>query len=346
MNIALSKFRKRFRRTLRLTLAWVLIAGFTAMFEFLALSAQGVERPFPTILEQHTLRALIGGLVIGGLYVFTLHDMLRKWPLLRALLLMTALLGTGTVLVVGLQARSFAALADWQVLGAFMHWSALLGGSIVMFRLNDRFGGGDPDYLLDRWRKPRQQLRIFMFLDMRSSTSIAETLGDVRYFQLLNDIYADITDPVVYSEGDIYQYVGDEISVSWKLERGARNERCIRCYFAIREKLLSRAAHYTTKYGIAPVFKAGLHFGPVTSGQVGLVKRQTIFSGDVVNTAAHIQASCNALGVDILVSKDLLDVLVLSPSKYKVRPMGSIPLKGKRNAMELFTLSLPSTDRD
>jgi class 3 adenylate cyclase len=104
---------------------------------------------------------------------------------------------------------------------------------------------------------------------------------------------------VVYSEGEIYQYVGDEISISWKLERGARNERCIRCFFAIRTEASVPAPHTTPwQYGTAPVFKAGMHFGPVTRGQVGLVKRQTIFSGDVVNTAAHIQSSCNALGVD------------------------------------------------
>lgn len=340
MGITLSKVNKRTRRTLRLTAVWLLIASFTALFEYSALIGQGVFRPFPDILQEHALHALIGGLVIGGLYVFFLHDTLRKWPLLRALALVFALLLIGTAIITAIRSDDRHAVLSWAFFGRYLHWSALLGGSIIMFRLNDRFGGGDTDYLLDRWRKPRQELRIFMFLDMRSSTSIAESIGDTRYFQLLNDIYADITDPVVYSEGEIYQYVGDEISVSWKLERGARNERCIRCFFAIREKLNMRNAYYSGKYGTAPVFKAGLHFGPVTRGQVGLVKRQTIFSGDVVNTAAHIQASCNALGVDNLVSKDLLDVLVLSPAKYDVKAMGSIPLKGKRNAMELFTLDL------
>ncbi|MBK7288336.1 MAG: hypothetical protein IPI95_15330 [Flavobacteriales bacterium] len=59
-----------------------------------------------------------------------------------------------------------------------------------------------------------------------------------------------------------------------------------------------------------------------------------------MNTTAHIQASCNVMGVDNLVSKELLDVLSLRSLPYTVTPIGSIPLKGKRNAVELYTLSL------
>ena len=343
MVTTLSKFSKQARRTLRLTAAWLIVSLFTAWSEQLALERHAIFEPWTDLLAEHALRALFGGLVIGGIYVFVLHDTMRKWPLLRSLAVAGALLLIGLAAIWSIRFGLPSTWANWDFAGQYTHWFLLLSGSILMLRLNDRFGDGDMDYLLDRWRRPRQELRIFMFLDMRSSTSIAETIGDTRYFQLLNDLYADITDPVVYSEGEIYQYVGDEISISWKLERGTRNERCIRCFFAIRQKLTARAAYYTGQYGTAPVFKAGMHFGPVTRGQVGLVKRQTIFSGDVVNTAAHIQSSCNALGVDNLVSKDLLDVLALSPAKYTIKPMGPIPLKGERNAMELSTLALPKS---
>ncbi len=35
-----------------------------------------------------------------------------------------------------------------------------------------------------------------MFLDIRSSTAIAEDLGHLRYFELLNDFFKDIADPI------------------------------------------------------------------------------------------------------------------------------------------------------
>lgn len=345
MDITLRKFRKRGRRTLRLTAAWIAVAALAAFLEYLVLAGHGVPVALLPLLARYTWHALLGGLFIGSAYVFLLHDFLRPWTLLRVLLLTTALTAAAVALPFLLHPGEASAWLWRPAAARFLAWALLIDCTIAMLRLYDRAGGPGPDPLLDRWRKPRQELRIFMFLDMRSSTSIAENLGDARYFQLLHEIYADVADPVVYSEGDIYQYVGDEISISWKPERGARNERCIRCFFAIQDKLRARAAHYRNTYGTAPEFKAGLHFGPVTTGQVGLVKRQTIFSGDVVNTTSHIQAMCNNLGVDILVSKDLLDVLFLPPAKYPVRPMGSIPLKGKRKAVELFTLARPGEDQ-
>ncbi|MEO8587887.1 MAG: adenylate/guanylate cyclase domain-containing protein, partial [Flavobacteriales bacterium] len=161
--------------------------------------------------------------------------------------------------------------------------------------------------------------------------------GHVKYFQLLNELYADITDPIVYSRGEIYQYVGDEISVSWPLRRGVGRLRCIRCFLDIRAKLQRRAKHYEQRYGLLPAFKAGFHYGQVTTGEVGLVKKERIFSGDVVNTAARIQNSCNAHGVDNLMSRELLDLL-RPQAKFAVREIGSIALKGKRHTTSLWTI--------
>ncbi|MEO8733295.1 MAG: adenylate/guanylate cyclase domain-containing protein [Flavobacteriales bacterium] len=334
----LSRSGRRLRRTLRVTLAWVALAAFTTVHETGMLAAHGLAADLGDTLLRHVLKAVAGGVVIGGSYIFFLHDRLRNVRLLPAYGIVVAFIAAGITVFAGTQGFGPGSLMDAGV--HFLDLALLMGGTMVMLRINDQYGGGNALHLLGRFIKPRQQLRIFMFLDMRSSTSVAERIGDTRYFRLLNDLFNDITDPVVYSEGEIYQYVGDEISVSWGLERGVRNDRCIRCFFAIRAKLHQRSAHYQKHYGIEPVFKAGFHVGRVTTGEVGVLKRQTIFSGDVVNTAAHIQASCNALGVDNLMSKDLYDVLSLRPDRFMVRPMGSIPLKGKRTALELFTISL------
>lgn len=90
-----------------------------------------------------------------------------------------------------------------------------------------------------------------MFLDMRSSTAIAEKLGHVRYFELLNEVYADITDPLVYTGAKCIS-TGDEVSVSWPLRKGLKDHRCIRC-FGIQSKLAERAEHYRQRWSGAPV---------------------------------------------------------------------------------------------
>ena len=87
-----------------------------------------------------------------------------------------------------------------------------------------------------------------------------------------------------------------------------------------------------------PEFKAGLHYGHVMAGEVGVVKRDIAFSGDVLNTTARIQEKCNEFGVDILLSKNLLDKLTLPINLFKPKNMGSLLLRGKQEELTLFTL--------
>ena len=50
-----------------------------------------------------------------------------------------------------------------------------------------------------------------MFLDMKSSTTIAEKIGNTQYFNLISEVFGDITDPILETDGELYQYVGDDI---------------------------------------------------------------------------------------------------------------------------------------
>ena len=61
--------------------------------------------------------------------------------------------------------------------------------------------------------KPKDEKRIFMFLDLKSSTTIAEEIGHRRYFEFISDFIADVTTPILNNHGEIYQYVGDEIVI-------------------------------------------------------------------------------------------------------------------------------------
>ncbi|MBK8532380.1 MAG: adenylate/guanylate cyclase domain-containing protein [Flavobacteriales bacterium] len=348
---ALARTRLRTQRVLRITLIWVIITLIAALFDHNSLLRHGLESNFEDRLDERFLRTLFAGVLGGGFYIFVLRDRWRQLPFTGATLRMASLMVVVVVLLVGVVPAGLkpdptfweactSRLFNMGALGTYLYWSLLMGGTMLMVRLNDQYGNGSGNYLTGFYHRPRQEMRIFMFLDMRSSTAIAEKLGHVKYFQLLNELYADITDPILYSRGEIYQYVGDEISVSWSLRRGVGRQRCIRCFLDIRSKLQGRVRHYESRYGLVPVFKAGFHYGPVTTGEVGLVKKERIYTGDVVNTAAHIQNACNEYGVDNLISQDLMDVLHL-PEQFVVREIGSVELKGKRNTYRLWSLVPP-----
>jgi adenylate cyclase len=177
-----------------------------------------------------------------------------------------------------------------------------------------------------------------MFLDLRSSTSIAEKLGEGHYFNFLKDVFLHATPSILNSKGEIYQYVGDEIVISWKTYKGTENANCIQCFFNIQNSLNERSDYYNEKYGVVPEFKAGLHYGYVMAGEIGVVKREIAFFGDVLNTKSRIQSKCNELGVSILLSEFLLDKLNLSPGIFTPKLMGDIVLRGKEQSLSLYTL--------
>ncbi len=50
-----------------------------------------------------------------------------------------------------------------------------------------------------------------MFLDIKSSTTIAEQLGLENYYSLLNYFFHEISELVRSTKAEIYQYIGDEV---------------------------------------------------------------------------------------------------------------------------------------
>jgi len=194
------------------------------------------------------------------------------------------------------------------------------------------------NFFTGKYHTPVEEERIYMFLDMKSSTTIAESLGHVKYFEMLREYYFDLSDPIVKHSGEIYQYVGDEIIVSWKLKSGLENNNCIQCFFAMKAAIKKQTKRYIEKFGVLPEFKAGFHLGKVTTGEIGVIKKDIIFTGDVLNTTARIQGLCNTYKVDILISDDLRKKLTLN-SQFKIKTLGENELRGRDEKIELFTIN-------
>ena len=57
----------------------------------------------------------------------------------------------------------------------------------------------------------------------------------------------------------------------------------------MRKTIKRNSAEYLKKYELVPEFKAGVHYGTVTAGEIGIIKRDITFSGDVLNTAAALR---------------------------------------------------------
>ncbi|MBT8386226.1 MAG: adenylate/guanylate cyclase domain-containing protein [Ignavibacteria bacterium] len=229
-------------------------------------------------------------------------------------------------------------------IGNFAFWSVILYIAATLFtalffsEINQYLGDGVLlNFLFGKYHRPKEETRIFMFLDIKSSTTIAEELGHQKYFELLKAYYADMTLPILESHGQIYQYVGDEIVVSWTKKDGMYKNNCIRCFSEIQAAIARRSGFYNKTFGRVPEFKAGYHIGEVTTGEIGVIKKDIIYTGDVLNTTARIQAECNTHSALALISGELLGNLQKEQA-VSFRKIGEMTLRGKTEAISMYSI--------
>lgn len=193
------------------------------------------------------------------------------------------------------------------------------------------------NYLTGRYHRPRKGERIFLFLDMIGSTPIAEQLGDLNYHGFLNRFFVDVSGPVFECGGAVHQYIGDQMIASWSLQRGLKAGQCLRAVIEAQERLEENSDAYERDFGFRPKFRAGLHLGDVVRGEMGEVKREIVFVGDVMNTTARIENACKDLNHPILISENLMEAIQL-PEGIVAEDIGDVALRGKEVPTGLFAI--------
>jgi adenylate cyclase len=194
------------------------------------------------------------------------------------------------------------------------------------------------NFIFGRYYAPRLESRVFLLIDMEGSTGLAERLGPLAFHRLVNRFVDDLTQPIVAARGEIHRYIGDELIATWKLKEGIADGRCVRACFAAIDQLARRAPDYRREFGAAITVRAGLHCGPVVTGEMGTVRKEIVFLGDTVNTAARIQELCRETGDRVLASADLIDRLEL-PLGIGKRSLGDLRLRGKGADLALYALT-------
>jgi adenylate cyclase len=193
------------------------------------------------------------------------------------------------------------------------------------------------DVLLGKYRHPKVEKRIVMFIDLKDSTPIAEKLGNIDYFKFIRQFIELVSTALIQYHGRIYQYVGDEVVVSWPYNpKNAR--RCINSLIETRKLIQQKGENFRRRYDIVPEFRVGIHIGDVTIGEIGIIKKDLAMSGDTMNTTARIRSICSELNHKFIVSKEVIESLDLK--EWQSESLGPIDLKGKNESVELFALKI------
>ncbi len=293
------------------------------------------------------------GLVFGllELFLFPKYERrFRQWSFTKMLVL-KVLLYTAAIYLVsisltvildlagGLEVSKLLAFLTSPTQLVLVVYTLVIYSLLVLFlQINRLMGEGTLwKFIQGKYHKPREEERIFMFLDMRSSTTIAEKLGHERFYALLNELFHEISQPVLQTKAEIYQYVGDEVVLTWEVEQGLKDSNCLNAFFLFQENLLRNSENYLKDFGVKPEFKAGLHFGKVISAQIGDLKREIVYNGDVLNTAARIQNECNKFERSFLVSGILMHQLEQKKG-FRWERMDTVILRGKEKEVDIFSV--------
>jgi len=294
------------------------------------------------------------GLSFGLLELFLpkkLAHRLRKLPFMMLILakasiytllvvIVTSIIGFISGLIMGLKIEQFwqsffsiqqlitisMTLICYTIIIFFLQISRIMGTGVLL------------KFLSGKYHKPVEEERVFMFLDIKSSTSMAEKLGHKKFYGLLNSFFGLITEPVLLTRAEIYQYVGDEIVFTWTTEHGFRNANCLKIFYLIKDAVEKNREEFISEFGIIPEFKAGIHYGTVIVGLIGDLKREFVFNGDVLNTTARIQGLCNQYKQELLISRKLL-TKVKFPEDLEQEYLGKVQLKGKESEIHLYGIN-------
>ena len=298
-----------------------------------------------------TVAAVSAGIIFGSISYLLENKLFRKLPFGLISLIGTVAYLISIVFVLLLTMRAFMKILDipfsrdiardflLSVNGImFISYCFIMGFFVDMFKeINKKFGPGN---LLRMMRgdfyHPKEDERIVMFLDLRSSTQYAEELGHIKFSRLIQDCFTELS-VVSQFKAQIYQYVGDEVVLTWSMKDGLENGNCLRAFFAFLHQFSIRSEYYLKEYGFIPEFKAGINAGKITVAEVGEIKREIAYHGDVLNTASRIQGKCNELGENILVTSEVID-LMKGSNPYHEKEVGTVSLRGKSSDLMVYSI--------
>lgn len=346
-----------FQQVITIAIIWTLVDF--SRFLTLIYTEDASKYPYvthaPGLIRARILVMLGFSLVMGWLLVFPLKETFRRRPLWLGILVKSLVITIVSAITMVVQfyviyltvyrvpfSESTHRLVDFatHTLWVYHNLSSRFMITVVTLfalEINEKYSPGVfAEIFFGKYLRPKEQLRIIAFIDLKNSTPTAEALGHEKYFYFIRDFIHHISSALLLYDGLIYQYIGDEIVASWLLTKKNR-EKSIKAIETAQRIIIDENGYYKRRYGIVPEFRVGLHCGLVMVGEIGLVKKDIAISGDAMNTTARIRSLASEVNKDILASDVFVEEMGIN--KGIARPVGSFELKGKERAMEVYSLN-------
>ena len=346
--------KKQIFRILTLALMWfIAIIAFDVVLNIKVFQSGDwlpyFEYTFKTVLPIIIFYCLL----ISISEVYFLSSMLRDYPfavvvLFKAVLQFAViyaihLIGTYVITEIMPLSSNAAVKAHYAYLGASLNGFYIAYFFVVSFhfslyaQISRKFGSTNLyDIIMGTYFRPKEAQRIFMFLDLNQSTTIAEEIGHLKYSRLLQECFIKLTHHIENYDAEVYQYVGDEAVLTWQVSDEKAAKKCLDLYLNFRDTLINSTTEFEKEFGLVPKFITGISFGTLAVAEVGDYKRDIAYHGTVLNTGARLCQLCKEIHEDILFSSEFQ--ALLKTNGHLLDYVGDYMLTGRRTNEKVYRL--------
>lgn len=177
-----------------------------------------------------------------------------------------------------------------------------------------------------------------LFSDIRSFTTLSESMTPQELIKLLNRYFTPMTNAVLQNGGMLDKYIGDAVMAFFNAPVDIKNHADASCRCALEMiEALEKLNKELAKEKIAPIhIGIGINTAEVVVGNMGSDTRfnYTVI-GDGVNLASRLEGLTKNYGVDILISEFTVAKLA---GDFLYREIEPVRVKGKENAVLLYEL--------
>ena len=172
----------------------------------------------------------------------------------------------------------------------------------LLFSVNELLGPGVLfAFAAGRYRRPRREERVLLYLDLCGSTAHRRTARRGALPRSAQRLLRRRQRRHRREGGEIHKYVGDEVIAIWA--RRTEPSGPIRACFAARKRLAAPRRRLSRRVSARrPAFRAAIHAGRVVIGELGAQKKEIALIGDAMNTAARILEAARETGASVLIS--------------------------------------------
>lgn len=191
-----------------------------------------------------------------------------------------------------------------------------------------------------------------LFVDIRGYTTLSESAEPARVLEVLDRFYDTVSESVFRHDGQVNKFLGDAVLALFGAlpdEPANHAERAIRAAADIQRALLAIAnSQEFSGLGLRLQTGAGINTGPATVGIVGRRETRIEYTaiGDSVNVASRLQGNASegqiAIGGEAISDVGGVDAPLFKELKITLRHAGSVPVKGRRQPVEVYIAELPT----